>query len=96
MPRRNRSTPWGDQSPRVARPWTGNRGRWQWICCRLEWKGDRQPVDEPHRWKPAFFTDEACALGALVAVRRTTGCAMLLEVTGLAGKVFDAEGAATV
>lgn len=65
MTRRNRVTPWGDL---VAQPWrgawTGNRSRPQWICCRLEWKGNRQPLDDPHRWRPVFFTDEACALAA--------------------------------
>jgi hypothetical protein len=65
MTRRNRVTPWGTV---VAQPWrgtlTGNRSRPQWICCRLEWKGNRQPLDDPHRWRPVFFTDEACALAA--------------------------------
>lgn len=65
MTRRNRVTPWGDL---VAQPWrgtlTGNRSRPEWICCRLEWKGNRQPLDDPHRWRPVFFTDEACALAA--------------------------------
>lgn len=65
VPRRNRITPWGDQVAQEWRgAWTGNRSRWQWICCRLEWKGNRQPLDDPHRWKPVFFTDEACALAA--------------------------------
>lgn len=65
MTRRNRVTPWGNL---VAQPWrgdwTGNRSRPQWICCRLDWKGNRQPLEDPHRWRPVFFTDEACALAA--------------------------------
>ena len=79
MARANRVTPEGGIIADPARGmFTGNRGilcdeggqmRWPWrhkawICCVLSWKGNRQPLDDAHRWTPLFFLDEAVALAA--------------------------------
>lgn len=79
MARRNRVTPEGEIVADPARGLlTGNRGilcdaggtlRWPhrhkaWICCVLDWKGNRQPLASAHRWTPLFFLDEAVALAA--------------------------------
>ena len=79
MPRRNRIDPWGDLHPVSSRGLlTGNRGCLVnaygqlnvhhrgslWISCVTEFGGRRQPLDDPHRWTPLFFLDEAVALAA--------------------------------
>ena len=79
MARQNRVTPEGAIVANPARGlFTGNRGilcdeagamRWPWrhkawICCVLSWKGNRQPLEDAHRWTPLFFLDEAVALSA--------------------------------
>ncbi|MCO5127961.1 MAG: hypothetical protein M9957_12060 [Rhodobacteraceae bacterium] len=79
MARRNRVTPEGAITADPARGlFTGNRGilydaegrmRWThrhraWISCVLCWKGDRQPLEDAHRWTPLFFLDEAVAMAA--------------------------------
>jgi hypothetical protein len=79
MARQNRVTPEGEIVAHPARGLlTGNRGilcdaggtlRWPhrhkaWICCVLDWKGNRQPLASAHRWTPLFFLDEAVALAA--------------------------------
>ena len=79
MARANRVTPEGAIVADPARGlFTGNRGilcdeagamRWPWrhkawICCVLSWKGNRQPLEDAHRWTPLFFLDEAVALAA--------------------------------
>ena len=35
-----------------------------WIICLTEFRGWRHPLDQPHRWTPLFFLDEAVALAA--------------------------------
>lgn len=79
MPRANRVTPFGvleASTERGAR--FGNRGRltndrgavvrrWQgerWICCVLEFRDRRHPLDDPRRYTGLFFRDEATALAA--------------------------------
>jgi hypothetical protein len=78
--RRNRVDPWGDLHAVDARGLlTGNRGSLVddaghvvrhhrsstlWITCLTEFRGHRQPHDDPHRWTPIFFLDEAVALAA--------------------------------
>lgn len=79
MARANRVTPEGRITADPARGmFTGNRGilcdeggalrrtsqHRAWICCVLEWKGNRQPLADAHRWTPLFFLDEAVALAA--------------------------------
>lgn len=79
MPLQNRVTPFGEIVAVAGRgTLTGNRGvlvdddrrlvrRWQtkrWIACRLEYKGIRREVMQPHRWTELFFLDEAAALAA--------------------------------
>lgn len=79
MARANRVTPEGRIIADPARGmFTGNRGilcdadgarkkpfqHRAWICCVLEWKGNRQPLADAHRWTPLFFLDEAVALAA--------------------------------
>ena len=80
MTRRNRVDPWGDLHADPARGlFTGNRGplvdderdivrhhaaTYLWIICRLRFRDWRHPLDEPHRWTPLFFLDDAVALAA--------------------------------
>ena len=79
MPRRNRVDPWGDTHAVTARGmFTGNRGCLVdddrrlarhhagrlWITCVTEFKGRRHALDQPHRWTPLFFLDDAVALAA--------------------------------
>ncbi len=79
MPLCNRVTPFGEIVALPGRgTLTGNRGvliddqrrivrRWQskrWIACRLEYKGIRRKVMQPHAWTELFFLDEASALAA--------------------------------
>ena len=80
MTRCNRIDPWGDLHADPARGlFTGNRGplvdddrrivrhhasSTLWITCRLSFKDWRHPLDEPHRWTPLFFLDDAVALAA--------------------------------
>ena len=35
-----------------------------WIICLTEFRDWRQPLDQPHRWTPLFFLDDAVALAA--------------------------------
>jgi hypothetical protein len=35
-----------------------------WIICVTEFHGWRHPLDQPHRWTPLFFLDDAVALAA--------------------------------
>ena len=35
-----------------------------WIMCVTEFRGWRHPLDQPHRWTPLFFLDDAVALAA--------------------------------
>lgn len=35
-----------------------------WITCVTEFRGRRHPLDQPHRWTPLFFLDDAVALSA--------------------------------
>jgi hypothetical protein len=35
-----------------------------WITCLTHFRDHRHPLDEPHRWTPLFFLDEAVALAA--------------------------------
>lgn len=35
-----------------------------WIICLTEFRGWRHPLDQPHRWTPLFFLDDAAALAA--------------------------------
>jgi hypothetical protein len=35
-----------------------------WIICLTEFRGWRHPLDQPHRWTPLFFLDDAVALAA--------------------------------
>ena len=77
--RRNRIDPFGDLHAVAARGmFTGNRGPLVdddrrlvrhhasnlWITCVTEFRGWRHPLDEPHRWTPLFFLDDAVALAA--------------------------------
>jgi hypothetical protein len=79
MPRRNRVDPFGDLHAVSARGmFTGNRGCLVdddrnlvrhhhgslWIICETSFRGWRHPLDQPHRWTPLFFLDEAVALAA--------------------------------
>lgn len=79
MPRRNRVDPWGDLRAVDARgSFTGNRGCLVdddrslvrhhfgnlWITCLTSFRGHHHPLDDPHRWTPLFFLDEAVALAA--------------------------------
>ena len=80
MTRRNRVDPWGDLHADPTRGlFTGNRGplvdderhivrhhaaTYLWIICRLRFRDWRHPLDEPHRWTPLFFLDDAVALAA--------------------------------
>ena len=80
MPLQNRVTPWSAIEASPARGlFVGNRGclvddegrmatlRWRtkaWICCLLEWRGKRRPLNQPRHWTPLFFLDEATALSA--------------------------------
>lgn len=79
MPRRNRIDPFGDLHAVAARGmFTGNRGPLVdddrrvvrhhasnlWITCVTEFRGWRHPLDQPHRWTPLFFLDDAVALAA--------------------------------
>jgi hypothetical protein len=79
MPRRNRVDPFGDLHATEARGlFTGNRGclvdserrlvrhhRGQlWIICVTSYRDRRSPLDEPRRWTPLFFLDDAVGLAA--------------------------------
>jgi hypothetical protein len=79
MPRRNRVDPFGDLHAIDARGlFTGNRGclvdgqrrlvrhhRGQlWIICVTSYRDWRSPLDEPGRWTPLFFLDDAVGLSA--------------------------------
>ena len=80
MTRRNRVDPWGDLHADAARGlFTGNRGclvdedrrlvrhhhsSTLWITCVLQFRDWRHQLDEPHRWTPLFFLDDAVALAA--------------------------------
>lgn len=35
-----------------------------WVCCRLSFRGRRVALDDPRRYTPLFFADEAVALAA--------------------------------
>jgi hypothetical protein len=35
-----------------------------WIICLTEFRDWRHPLDQPHRWTPLFFLDDAVALAA--------------------------------
>lgn len=77
-PRANRVTPFGVREAVRARGlFMGNRGilagpggrprpfgTRTWVCCRLAFRGRRVPLDDPHRYTPLFFHDEAVALAA--------------------------------
>lgn len=79
MPRRNRVDPFGDLQAVDARGlFTGNRGclvdeerrlvrhhRGRlWIICVTSYRDWRSPLDEPGRWTPLFFLDDAVGLAA--------------------------------
>jgi hypothetical protein len=79
VPRRNRVDPLGDLHAVPQRMgFTGNRGCLVdesrtvarhhngslWIICLTEFRGWRHPLDQPHRWTPVFFLDDAVALAA--------------------------------
>ena len=80
MTRCNRVDPWGDLHADPARGlFTGNRGclvdddrrlvrhhhcSTLWITCVLRFRDWRHPLDQPHRWTPLFFLDDAVALAA--------------------------------
>jgi hypothetical protein len=79
VPRRNRVDPFGDLHAVPQRmTFTGNRGCLVddsreltrhhngslWIICLTEFRGWRHPLDQPHRWTPLFFLDDAVALAA--------------------------------
>jgi hypothetical protein len=79
VPLQNRVTPFGEIAALPGRgTLTGNRGilidderrlvrQWQtkrWIACRLQYKGIRRQVMQPHAWTELFFLDEATALAA--------------------------------
>jgi len=79
MPRRNRVDPWGDlHAVAVRGMFTGNRGCLVddsrhlvrhhvgslWITCVTEFRGRRHAIDQPRRWTPLFFLDDAVALAA--------------------------------
>jgi hypothetical protein len=80
MPLQNRVTPAGEIVADPGRGlMMGNRGclhgpgrqlgtsRWRsksWICCVLDWKGERRDPMPPGRWTALFFLDEATALAA--------------------------------
>jgi hypothetical protein len=78
MPRQNRVTPEGRIiADRARGMFTGNRGilcdegvlrapyrHRAWICCVLEYKGNRQPLASAQHWTPLFFLDEAVAFAA--------------------------------
>ncbi|MEZ5411381.1 MAG: hypothetical protein R2761_25345 [Acidimicrobiales bacterium] len=71
--------PWGDLRAEAARGlFTGNRGCLVdddrqlvrhhrgslWITCLTSFKGRRHELDQPRRWTPLFFLDDAVALAA--------------------------------
>ena len=79
MPRRNRVDPFGDLHASETRGlFTGNRGclvddrrelvrhhRGQlWIICVTSYRDWRSPLDQPGRWTPLFFLDDAVGLAA--------------------------------
>lgn len=79
MPRKNRVDPFGDLHATTARGlFTGNRGclvdgerrlvrhhRGQlWIICQVSYRDWRSPLDQPGRWTPLFFLDDAVGLAA--------------------------------
>jgi hypothetical protein len=49
-----------DDSRALARHHNGSL----WIICLTEFRGWRHPLDQPHRWTPLFFLDDAVALAA--------------------------------
>lgn len=76
--RRNRVTPFGTleavphrglfmgnrgnlkRADGTLRPWRGRT----WICCAVAFRGRRVPLDDPRRYTPLFFLDEAMAFAA--------------------------------
>lgn len=76
--RRNRVTPFGTFEAVAERGlFMGNRGNlrrpdgtqkgWHargWVCCVTSFRGRRIDLDDPRRYTPLFFTDEAVALAA--------------------------------
>jgi hypothetical protein len=79
VPLQNRVTPFGDvvalpgrglvmgnrgilhdDSRRIVRPFQVRR----WIACRLEFRGRKRAVMQPHRYTELFFLDEAAAFSA--------------------------------
>lgn len=76
--RRNRVSPFGTFQAVAERGLLmGNRGnlrrpdgthkRWHargWVCCLTSFRGRRIELDDPRRYTPLFFTDEAVALAA--------------------------------
>lgn len=73
-PRANRVTPLGafEAVPQKGL-FMGNRGilgpgrPWRsraWVCCRLSFRDRRVSLDDPRRYTPLFFADEAVALAA--------------------------------
>lgn len=49
-----------DDDRRLVRHHLGNL----WITCVTRYKDWRSPLDQPHRWTPIFFLDDAVALAA--------------------------------
>jgi hypothetical protein len=49
-----------DDSRALARHHNGSL----WIICLTSFRGWHHPLDQPHRWTPAFFLDDAVALAA--------------------------------
>ena len=49
-----------DDSRTIARHHNGAL----WIVCVTDFRGWRHPLDQPHRWTPLFFLDDAVALAA--------------------------------
>jgi hypothetical protein len=49
-----------DDSRTLARHHNGSL----WIICLTEFRGWHNPLDQPHRWTPIFFLDDAVALAA--------------------------------
>lgn len=79
MPRRNRVDPFGDLHATPERGiFTGNRGCLVddggqlarhhrgnlWITCVTSYRDWRSPLEQPGRWTPLFFLDDAVALAS--------------------------------
>ena len=79
MPLQNRVTPFGeivaaegrgllmgnrgilhDEARQIVRPWQLQR----WIACRVEFRGRRRSLMQPHSYTELFFLDEATAFAA--------------------------------